>query len=200
MLHDVQFSGGRFPAAILQHEANRGGVAVTLLRQAAWPRHDEMYTLSHWERQRESAYPAAYQSFWTQDRQTTIFNRHAAGHDGIVAYSDPYDEEAGLRAIAKSLTRLMALDVVQYRVDVANAHKVLAPVFATATESSSRASLVYLVESLPDVYDSILGQQPEQFPAPLWSLALEFREFRVGWEARLKQDTERWSRSVFPAS
>jgi len=47
--------------------------------------------------------------------------------------------------------------------------------------------------NMPDVYDTILGEDAVQYPAPLWSLACDFREFRVAWEERLKEKTAYWT-------
>jgi len=195
LLHNAQFNEGVFPSAIYKHPAYTSGVAVTLHRQAAWPEHDEEFILKQWEYQRRAGYQRAYNNLWTPDRQASIFERQKLGHAGILQYQPGLNPVEGLRAVVKSLLRVMALDVVQQpNVDQDFAFERIAGMFAaTVLEGSDVDKLRHFAEALPDLYDGILGKNAVQFPAPIWDLALAFREFRLQWEERLKEKTAIWA-------
>lgn len=193
LLHNAQFNRGVFPSAVYKHPAYTGGVAVTLHRQAAWPEHDEEFILKHWSYQRQAGYQRAYNHLWTPDRQTSIFGRQALGHAGILRYQSDLDPLEGLRAVVKSMLRVMSLDVVQQpNVDQDMAFGRIVGLF-DALGSMDVNQLRALAERMPDIYDSILGEDPVQLPAPIWELALAFRGFRIQWEERLKEKTAFWT-------
>lgn len=194
LLRAIQFNGGRLPRSVTGHSGYKGGVAVTLQRQAAWPEHDEAFTIKQWTFQRQEGYLRAYTTLWTPDRHKAIFARQQQGHDGIAYYQDDYDATEGLRAVVKSMLRVMSLDVVQHAgVDQDAAFGRIAGMFATVMNASSHDRLLNMLINMPDVYDTILGEDAVQYPAPLWSLACDFREFRVAWEERLKEKTAYWT-------
>jgi hypothetical protein len=198
LLHEVQFNGGKFPHEVVTHPAYKGGVAVTLHRQASWPEHDEAFTQAHWRHQRRAGYSRAYNTLWAPDRQESIFARQKLGHAGILLYGEStgnrLDPLEGARAVVKSMLRVMALDVVQHAwVDQDRAFGRIASMFADAVDETDVAALRATAEAMPETYDNILGYQYAGEPAPLWDLAMEFREFRVAWEARLKEKTEIWT-------
>lgn len=195
LLYRLQFDeDGAAMASLHQHPAFQGGVAATLHRQMAWRSHDETYVMKHWCAQRaRPEYARAYLTLWQPDRQETIFARHRDGHEGILQYgaTHPYDALEGARAVARSMLRVMALDVVQQdTVDQDAAFGRIAGIFSEVVESGDVDHLREVAHSLPDVYDDILGPDPKIFPAPIWSLALDFRNFRVQWEARLRSLVE----------
>lgn len=194
-LQSVQHTG-ELPPEVLHHPAYTGGVAVTLQRQAAWPEHDTRYSEMHWNMQRRAGYMRAHSMLWSLDRQKTIFIRHAEGRAGILRYwREPRGLEPlnGARALAKSMLRVMALDVVQHDVDQDYAFGRIVAIYTEVIHSSDLGRLHHIIHVLPDIYDVILGRDAVQFPAPIWDLATEFRSFRVAWEAKLKEKTEIWT-------
>jgi hypothetical protein len=196
LLHDVQFNGGRWPHEVYEHPAYKDGVAITLLRQSSWPEHDEQFTQMHWVAQREPKYLRAYSTLWTPDRQAAITARHEAGIHGLHSYVEQkhrnWDELEGTRAVVRSMLRVVSLDVVQHTLDQDRAFGRIAGLFAEASSSDSLDRLREMAAEMPDVYDDILGYTEEVIPAPIWHLALNFRDFRVAWEARLQEKTALW--------
>lgn len=197
-LHNAQFNGGRFTHEVYAHPAYKGGTAITLLRQAAWPEHDEQFVLMHWNFQRglDSHYTRAYNTFWTPDRQEAIRARQAAGNEGLISFvSNKYrtwDEVAGTSAVIQSMIRVMAVDVVQHPVNQAEAHERIYALRERAAHAKDLAELREMALEMPDVYDDILANKGVLLPAPMWKLATDFHSYRVGWEAELQEKTSLW--------
>lgn len=198
ILHEVQFNGGRWPHEIYKHPAYKDGVAITLLRQSSWPEHDEQFVQMHWNFQRGSGYyTRAYNTLWAPDRQAGIRARHEAGNAGLLSYVEQkhrsWDEVAGTSAVVRSMLRVMSVDVVQHPVDHEHALQRICGLHERAAHEDL-AGLRTMAAEMPDVYDDILADNAEKdpIPAPMWQLALGFRDFRVAWEANLQEKTALW--------
>jgi hypothetical protein len=184
----MQFNGGRIPLDVSTHPAFKGGVAVTLSRQAAWAEHDTAWCKANFEAQQSEQFKSVYTNLWRFDDHGVIHERIAAGAEGLLRWSslNDYDENSAKHAVTVSMVRVLGLELAR----------------VNAVDDDVLAKLIELrecdePESVLDFADKMAEKHGIlQDPMPLWDVATTFHPFRLQWEQELRAKTAQWAQSL----
>lgn len=178
------------PADVRNHPKFKGGVAITLLRQAAWSEHDRVWCNTMFGAQQSEKFKDVYTNLWRCDDHATIQERIAAGPDGLLAWSkrNSYDGTRATHAVAVNMTRVLGLSLAEHcpPADWASAINNL----IMLRDCSDPDKVIQYADDYAAKYGVL------QTPMPLWNAAKTFRRFRLQWEQSLAERTAAWRAEV----